>query len=61
MGVGRQCVPSVRPALCEAHILQLQILAGSFSTNTIPIPIAATAPGIFTQDLSGRGLAAIAN
>ena len=40
---------------------QIQIIAGPITTNTVTIPVAAAAPGIFTADGSGQGTGAIAN
>ena len=31
------------------------------NTNTLPVPVAATAPGVFTQDQSGKGPAMVLN
>jgi uncharacterized protein (TIGR03437 family) len=40
---------------------QLQIAVNGKNTNTAQIPVAETAPGIFTQDSSGKGAAVILN
>jgi uncharacterized protein (TIGR03437 family) len=40
---------------------QLQIVAGAITTNTVTVPVTATAPGIFTQDSSGHGAGLILN
>ncbi|HYL36668.1 MAG TPA: hypothetical protein VEV17_12210 [Bryobacteraceae bacterium] len=40
---------------------QLQIVAGVITTNTVTVPVATTAPGIYTKDSSGQGAGMILN
>jgi uncharacterized protein (TIGR03437 family) len=42
-------------------ITHLQIVSSGSQTNTVALPVAATAPGIFTQDSSGKGPGMILN